>query len=476
MDHEDTSRTASLPRQIGRYQVERVLGRGAMGTVYLATDPHIQRQVALKTIRSALLDDTGDGDDRPSGSELTERFLNEARAAGRLVHPHIVSVFDYGETHGVAFIALEYVPGETLAQRLARRVRSGSAIPVLEALSWFAQLLDALSYAHELGVIHRDIKPANLLITPRGDCKVTDFGIAQLDTGRLTQAGMMIGTPSYMSPEQYAGGNIDARSDLFSAGVVLYEMLTGKCPFSGTSAAMMHQVINEMPSPPSSHVADLPAELDAMMMKAIAKRPEQRFATALSWRNALLVLHDTLKDRLDPDHTVIAAKLPRKALEPLPVAASALSGSFLATLEERLASHVGPIASLLVRRAASQATDSRALAAQLARHLPDEAARREWGTMLKQHLMESGQGSSFQVVSETLAFEGPHAATATLDPAHIEAATRQLAVHVGPIARIVAGRAARGADTATFHARLADALPSSVDREAFLRALGESAT
>jgi serine/threonine-protein kinase len=120
---------------------------------------------------------------------------------------------------------------------------------------------------------------------------------------------------------------------------------------------MMHQVINEMPSPPSSHVADLPAELDAMTMKAIAKRPEQRFATALSWRNALLVLHDTLKDRLDPDHTVIAAKLPRKALEPLPVAASDLSGSFLATLEERLASHVGPIASLLVRRAASQATE-----------------------------------------------------------------------------------------------------------------------
>jgi len=313
MDYEDTSRTASLPRQIGRYQVERVLGRGAMGTVYLATDPHIQRQVAMKTIHSALLSDTTDGADRPSGSELTERFLNEARAAGRLVHPHIVSVFDYGETDGVGFIALEYVPGETLAQRLARHARSGSAIPVLDALSWFAQLLDALSYAHELGVIHRDIKPANLLITPRGDCKVTDFGIAQLDTGRLTQAGMMIGTPSYMSPEQYAGGKIDARSDLFSAGVVLYEMLTGRCPFSGTSAAMMHQVINEMPPPPSSHVVDLPAELDAMTMKAIAKRPEQRFATALSWRNALLVLHDTLKDRLDPDHTVIAAKLPRQA-------------------------------------------------------------------------------------------------------------------------------------------------------------------
>jgi len=153
-----------------------------------------------------------------------------------------------------------------------------------------------------------------------------------------------------------------------------------------------------------------------------------------------------------------------------------LSTRFLATLEERLASHVGPIASLLVRRAASKATDSRALAAQLARHLPDDAARREWGSMLKQHLVDSGQGSSFQSVSRTLAAGSAHAVTTTLDPAHIEAATRQLAVHVGPIARIVAGRAARSADRATFHARLADALPPSVDKEMFLRALGESPT
>ncbi|MBP0590302.1 serine/threonine protein kinase [Paraburkholderia sp. LEh10] len=461
--------TNATPGQIGRYQLERVLGRGAMGTVYLATDPHIQRQVALKTIHATLLND-GQGTAGPSGAELTARFLNEARAAGRLVHPHIVGVFDYGEAEDVAFIALEYVRGENLAQRLAQHRRDGSTIPLMDALAWFAQLLDALAYAHELGVIHRDIKPANLLIAPRGECKVTDFGIAQLDTGRLTQAGMMIGTPSYMSPEQYAGGQIDARSDLFSAGVVLYEMLSGRCPFSGASAAVMHQVMNDMPPPPSTHVVGLPAELDAMVLKALAKRPDDRYACARSWQSALFKLQHTLTMRLDPDHTVVRAQPSRQALAP-PVAgvASGWPPAFLAQLEQRLASHVGPIASLLVRRAASQATDSRTLAAQLARHFPDDSSRREFDTLLKQHAIASTGGS----MHRTLPVEPASVADVPLGPEQIETAARRLASYVGPIARIIAERAARGADEATFRARLADALPASVDRTAFLRALDE---
>jgi eukaryotic-like serine/threonine-protein kinase len=468
-----TSHTATTPAQIGRYRIERVLGRGAMGTVYLATDPHIQRQVALKTIHTALLNDE-QGIAGPSGTELTARFLNEARAAGRLVHPHVVGVFDYGEAHGVAFIALEYVRGENLAQRLAQLTRNGTTIPLMDALTWFAQLLDALAYAHELGVIHRDIKPANLLIAPRGECKVADFGIAQLDTGRLTQAGMMIGTPSYMSPEQYTDGEVDARSDLFSAGVVLYEMLSGVCPFSGASAAVMHQVMNEMPAPPSAHATGLPPELDAMVLKAIAKRPDDRYASAQSWRSALLTLQDTLMARLDSDHTVVRAQRAppaRQALAP-PAAASAApawSPELLAELEQQLASHVGPIASLLVRRAASKATDSRTLAAQLARHFPDDSARRDFDTLLKRHAIASSDNS----IRSTLPVLEASTASMPLDPEQVEAAARRLASHVGPIARIIAERAARGADAATFHARLADALPASVDKAGFLRALEE---
>lgn len=470
------SRTGPLPRQIGRYQVESVLGRGAMGTVYLATDPHIQRKVALKTIRTELLHDAHEGGDA-ADAELPARFINEARAAGRLVHPHIVSVFDYGEADGVAFIALEYVPGETLAQRLAHHANSGSPMPLTRVLVWFAQLLDALAYAHEVGVIHRDIKPANLLIAPRGECKVTDFGIAQLDTGRLTQAGMIIGTPSYMSPEQYSGVHIDARSDLFSAGVVLYEMLTGACPFVGTSVAVMHQVMNGTPPAPSSRVASLPAELDAMVLKVLAKHPGDRYASAQGWRSEVLSLLDTLTSRMNPDPTIVLAPQNGPALAPpAPVAEAGAarvdwSPEFLAQLEQRLASHLGPVSSRLVRRAAAQATDSRMLVAQLARHLPDDDARHDFDTLLARHASASGRAST-RVARETGA---ARTAAPALDPAHIASAARCLATHIGPIARIVAQRAAVGADIATFHTRLVEALPASVDKDAFLGSLNDTA-
>uniref|UniRef100_E1TEB1 non-specific serine/threonine protein kinase n=1 Tax=Burkholderia sp. (strain CCGE1003) TaxID=640512 RepID=E1TEB1_BURSG len=487
------SATSAAPRQIGRYLVDGVLGRGAMGTVYLATDPHIQRQVALKTINPELLRDSPEAGSA-ADAELPGRFINEARAAGRLVHPHIVSVFDYGEADGVPFIALEYVRGETLATRLAKEAVHGTRLPLARTLTWFAQLLDALAYAHEAGVIHRDIKPANLLIAPRGECKIADFGIAQLDTGRLTQMGMMIGTPAYMSPEQYTGAPIDARSDLFSAGIVLYEMLTGKCPFAGSSAAVMQQVLNSVLPAPSSEAPGLPASLDAMVQKALAKQPEARYRSAQSWRVELLSLLDTLAAKRDADETVVATPGNRGALlppllPPLPPppprvatgTADAVSASsviwpaeLLAQIEERLASHVGPVASLLVRRAAAHATNPQMLAAQLARHLPDEETRHHFDTLLQRH---TGAPRAVSSRPESESIQPPAGGTSAKarvpDAAHIEAATRQLATHIGPVARIVAQRAALGADTATFHNRLADALPATVDRTAFLRALSE---
>lgn len=488
------TRTSGAPRQIGRYLVDGVLGRGAMGTVYLATDPHIQRQVALKTINPELLRDSQQ-EGSAADAELPARFINEARAAGRLVHPHIVGVFDYGEADGVPFLALEYVRGETLAARLAKEALHGTRLPLVRTLAWFAQLLDALAYAHEAGVIHRDIKPANLLIAPRGECKIADFGIAQLDTGRLTQMGMMIGTPAYMSPEQYTGAPIDARSDLFSAGVVLYEMLTGKCPFAGSSAAVMQQVLNGMPPAPSSEAPGLPPSLDAMVRKALAKEPEARYLSAQNWRAELLGLLDTLAAERDPDETVVATPGNREALAPLlspprlppllppaitatahAVSASAIGWppELLAQLEERLANHVGPVASLLVRRAAAHATNARMLAAQLARHLPDEATRHQLDTLLQRHTAAQA-GASSRPMSGSIQPAARVASTQARvpDAAHIEAAARQLATHIGPVARIVAQRAALGADTATFHNRLADALPAAVDRTAFLRALSE---
>ncbi|MEA3092816.1 MAG: eukaryotic-like serine/threonine-protein kinase, partial [Caballeronia sp.] len=185
---------ADFPARLGRYVIDRILGRGAMGVVYLAFDPHIERQVALKTIRRELAADERPGetlDETPDVSthDLTARFLNEARAAGRLVHPNIVAVYDYGEAGDTAFITMEYVRGESLAARLAQHVRAGSRMGAPQALRWFVQLLDALDYAHGAGIVHRDIKPANLLIAQRGECKIADFGIAHLDTSYLTQFG-----------------------------------------------------------------------------------------------------------------------------------------------------------------------------------------------------------------------------------------------------------------------------------------------
>lgn len=546
----------TMPREIGRYQVERVLGRGAMGTVYLAMDPLIQRRVALKTIRADLARGTAGSDisvasadrDGISGGEWAARFINEARAAGRLVHPNIVSVFDYGEVDGVAYIALEYVDGGSLADRLGgggpRDIGS-----ISEALTWFAQLLDALAYAHELGVIHRDIKPANLLIGARGECKIADFGIAQIDTGRLTAVGMMIGTPSYMSPEQYIGRDIDARSDLFSAGVVLYEMVTGRCPFVGNAAEIMHQVLEKMPPAVSSIVDGLPRALDRMLANALAKRPEDRYASAQSWRVEVIDLIDALS-RMDDDRTVVAPLANRvgrgesehskggahsdanvrsevnahegnalsagNALREGNVgnAASAVDGvhgegfatrarsstgvsesatrfskDMLADVERRLASHIGPVASLLVKRAVVKSTDARMLAAQLSRHAPDEATRRDIDEALARYVMPDPgtRGSSFTDVrgsGTNLSDAGQSGLDASqsvtqldtrrtdvVDSAIVEAATRCLAMHIGPVATLIAQRASRGVDRDTFFRKLAAALPSSVDATEFVSQL-----
>ncbi|MEX3841905.1 serine/threonine-protein kinase [Paraburkholderia sp. BR10882] len=428
------SHSADIPATFDRYVIERVLGRGAMGVVYLAFDPRIERKVALKTIQ------------RPAGGEadheLTARFLNEARAAGRLAHPHIVAVYDYGETGGTAFITMEYVRGETLAAHLAQHARVGTQMNPLAALRWFAQLLDALDYAHGAGIVHRDVKPANLLISPRGECKVADFGIAQLDTSRLTQTGTLLGTPSYMSPEQFTGDAVDARSDLFSAAVVLYEMLTGICPFTGTAGAVMHKILDEMPPPPSALVPGLPAYVDELVMKGMEKRPQGRYAGAREWRDALLAalaadVHE------DAERTVLV----QAALEaplPTPPTQTQLDPELVAHLEKRLASHVGPVASLLVRRACVGATNIDTLRERLSAHLPNDDARRDFDSLL----IPVGAGAPRTIGPQTVSAESVN-----------EAASR-LSTLLGPIARIVARRAAdRATDLRTFHTQLLDAVP-----------------
>ncbi|BAO90449.1 serine/threonine-protein kinase [Caballeronia cordobensis] len=439
-----------VPATLGRYVIERVLGRGAMGIVYLAFDPQIERQVALKTLHRLAADDA------TAAHELTARFLNEARAAGRLVHPNIVAIYDYGEADDIAFITMEYVRGESLAARLARHARTATPMNPASALRWFAQLLDALDYAHEAGIVHRDIKPANLLIAPRGECKIADFGIARLDTSALTQTGTLLGTPSYMSPEQFTGDTVDARADLFSAAVVLYEMLTGVCPFTGTPAAVMRGILDDMPPLPSSVARGVPAFIDDLVMKGMAKRPDARFASAREWRDAVLAaLAADAQD--DAERTVIAARVPPAAPDAFD-APPAFAPDMIAQIEKRLASHVGPVASLLMRRACANAADIDTLRGRLAAHLPTDEARRDLDALL------------MRLAAATPPSRGARAQTVSAESVN-EAAAR-LTTYLGPVARIVARRAAaQSADLPAFYARLLDAVPDE-HRETLRREWG----
>jgi predicted Ser/Thr protein kinase/tetratricopeptide (TPR) repeat protein len=274
--------------RIGRYEIEETLGRGAMGVVYLARDPIIDRLVALKTLRVDL--------DADHAEEFRERFLREARAAGRLNHPGIVTVHDVGEDpeSGLMYIAMEHVEGQDLKQILA----SGRVFRPSEAARIAADVAIALDYAHSLGVVHRDIKPANIILTDDGTAKITDFGIARLETSNLTVDGQFIGTPNFMSPEQITGKQVDGRSDIFSLGVVLFYLLTGQRPFGGDS---MHEVtlrIVQEPSPiPSTISPEIPAALNPIVLKCLEKQPEARFQTGAELAEVLGALARSLVQR-----------------------------------------------------------------------------------------------------------------------------------------------------------------------------------
>ncbi len=282
---------------IGKYEIRRELGRGAMGVVYEGYDPMIKRIVALKTIRADQL--AGE-----NAEAAIARFRREAQAAGRLSHPNIVSIYDIGEDAGTWYIAMEFIQGRELKNYFESNERFASA----DIVRIMTQILDALGYSHRLGVIHRDIKPANVIILADGGVKVADFGIAHIESSNMTQAGTVMGTPSYMSPEQIMGLPVDGRSDLFSAGVLLYQFLTGERPFAGSATATMHKVLEEDPLPPSRFNVLVPGAMDAVVRKALAKRPDERYQTAEEFAAALrAAAQATPTQPTTTDATVLAA-------------------------------------------------------------------------------------------------------------------------------------------------------------------------
>jgi len=459
------------PNQLGKYEITSVLGRGGMGTVYLGQDSIIQRRVAIKAIRRDLLED--------QGPDIIKRFQNEARAAGRLNHPGIVAIYDYGEDGDFAFIAMEFVEGCELRVLLRERV----ALPVADACGFLLQLLDALDYAHAAGVIHRDIKPSNAMITRTGRLKLADFGIARIDGSSLTRVGTVMGTPGYMAPEHFKRNEVDHRADIFSAGVILYEMLTHERPFTGPTEAIAHRICNEQERKPSEIEPTLPQCFDPVVARALAKDPAARFQSAAEFANAIRQAHESVFSSAASadvsEHTImITAALMQ---EPKRVSASHTSNTgsspsiwrdeTLRTVERHLAAFIGPVARLHVRNASARATDFGQLCTILAENLDTDAARHSFLAETR----KLGPGAGLEVLSRPPVTPSatPQPASGSqravpLTPEVVERAARILAHYIGPIANVLARKAAAiASDEHHLHSLLSAHL-AGADRDAFL--------
>jgi serine/threonine-protein kinase len=327
--------------KLGRFELVSEIGRGAMGIVYKAKDPMLERTVAIKTINLTMDKD---------GAEMYEkRFYQEARAAGGLNHPNIVTIYDIGRSESLCYMAMEYIEGAELRTLLL----PGKPLPVAKALSIAAQVAEGLAYAHERGVVHRDIKPANIMVPEAGPVKITDFGIARMRSSNVqTQTGMMMGSPKYMSPEQVIGKRADHRADIFSLGVILYEMLTGAAPFTGESVnAVMYQIVNFVPPAPSAVNPASPPALDQIVARMLAKALDERAQSAAEIARGLR----------DCEHQQHAASTFTSATSTLPLAGLA-PGPAPAVVDREVKSQV--LSQTLERSRRAEATDPEAPAAR----------------------------------------------------------------------------------------------------------------
>ncbi len=315
--HRPPAPTPNLPKQIGRYEVQRELGRGMMGVVYLALDPALGRKVAVKTISDHL------GIPEEQREFFDKRFLAEAKAAATLSHPAIIGVHDVGRDPdtGMLFIALEYLPGRTLGQRLAQ-----GPLEWREALRLTLRVAEGLNHAHEQGIVHRDIKPANIMVLDSGEPKIMDFGIAKIPESQLTTAGEVFGTPLFMSPEQASGSPLDGRSDLFSLGSMLYHLLTGRHGFDANSLpAIITRVLHHEPVAPSAVNPALPEPVDYIVARLIAKAPGRRYPDG---RTVAEDIQDVLDGR-PPRHRAAWDAQPQGEAGTAPAAPGSLGGTML---------------------------------------------------------------------------------------------------------------------------------------------------
>lgn len=450
----------TLPPRIGRYRITGLLGRGAMGVVYLAHDAAIDRQVAIKTIHRRLLQEA-------EGEEWLARFRREVQAAGRCLHPNIVTVFEYGEENNAPYIVMEYVQGLELRHYLKDR----QPLPLANAVAVIIQVLHALGHAHGSGVVHRDIKPGNIILLTEGQVKVTDFGIARLDTaGNLTQGGMTVGTPGYMAPEQFRGQATDRRADLYATAVVLFELLTGVRPFDGRGASeLMYQVLNEPPRRATLLNPRLPVELDAVLYRGLAKSPADRFQDAQAFIAALEGLNLVEREIAADGSTLIRIAPVQAPAAPPANTPPGWDSAALTQVEQQLVVYLGPMARMLVRKAALELSSPKEMIQRLAEAIPNEHDRLLFQRRLRGIMGGTASGVSVGTSASVMGSQ-MSGALGSFDQAVLETVRRDLAVYLGPIAKVLIKQAAAKAQTPQeLYRQLAEHIPTAADRAAFLK-------
>lgn len=466
-----------MPTQIGKYRVTREIGRGAMGMIYEGFDPTIERRVAIKTILPEYLH--GDGNEDAAG-----RFRREAQASGRLSHPAIVQVYEYSEApDGTAYIVMEYAEGISLKQLIKQRPR----LEIADIFLIMKQLLGALAYSHKQGVVHRDIKPANIMVTPELGLKLMDFGIARIGVSGMTQVGMMVGTPAYAAPEQIRGLEVDARTDLWACGVVLYELLTKTNPFAAASLeAMMNNVLTVTPYPPSTLRPGLPAALDYFVGLALSKRASDRFANANEFLRELMSALSGKPVSASTDKTNVNASTSHQTSvsTPQPVLTGVqLSLGRLQEIDHVMAKHIGPLGPVVVRRTLATSFSEQQFFDTLSETFTDGESRANFlrfarrvqssgttSTAAPMGARDPGTDSGFRPTKQS----GSHIARDGLpiSPDELSAAERRLATYVGPLARLLIRRAAIESGTIpAFYQKLAANIDKLDDRRRFLESV-----
>ena len=451
-----------MPARVGKYRVDGIIGRGAVGVVYKGFDEQIGRPLAIKTLRADVLSNV---DDREN---LLKRFATEARSAGRCLHPNIVAVFDYVEQDGSPYIVMEFVDAGTLDNVIA----AGTMLPIRQVGEIMAQLLLALDHAHGKGIVHRDVKPSNVLCPTATSIKVTDFGVARFEALGITEPSGIgaIGTPNYMSPEQFLGRPVDGRSDLFSAGVILFQLLAGAKPFIANDIAeLMRKLLNETAPSLSTFRPGNWRQLDEVVQLALARNPADRFQSATEFIDRLsAAIEATGSDDGPPlDLTKISSSgrsgdgtgSKSRSGSLSQTMSAKLTQETISAVETSLARLIGPIARVVVRRAADEATDPDMMLSTIARRIPVDSE----ATLFRKEAvvtLRADRGVA-AVQFETLITERD-----------IAAASEALLPFIGPVAVMVARRNAELAiGHEDFYRRLGDKIPDEAQREEFLASM-----